>query len=1513
MDRLRFEAESLILSGYSVETNGDIAEFASNDSIVKLTGESGTVSKVISAAEVGTYDIEVAYFDEKDGQSTARILLNGVELPGSAWVFDSTSGSTRASANNRYVFRLEGVTLAEGDVLTIEGTQDAGENARLDYIDLVVNDTTNPSEEPPTPPEDTNTAPDAIADSYMVDAGNTLAVSTANGVIANDVDGNGDALSVVLNQGVSHGTLTLSSNGSFTYTPENGFSGTDSFIYTLTDGNGGTDTGTVTLTVNPVLPSEDPPSEDPVPTGDPLRIEAEDMTLGGSYGVEAKNFASAGEYIGLSGPSGTASATFTGATGTYKVVVGYYDENDGKSPLTVKVGGQTLDSWVFDQSLGGTRAEERNFVERIVAAEVTVTNGSLIELIGYQESGENARVDYIEFIPVGPANAAPNAQSDSYSTAEETALVINAATGVLSNDSDPEGDAFSISAYDTTSASGGSVVMNANGSFTYTPAANFNGTDSFTYTISDENGGTATETVTIAVSAANDVPVAADDTLNTGSNTPLTFSAADLFSNDSDIDGDALALESFTNPANGTVINNGDGTFTYTPSSGFSGVDSFTYTVNDGNGGTATATVNIAVNFVNTPPVAGNDAIATDEDTPLAISPATLLGNDMDADGQTLTISNLTQPSHGSLTNNGNGTYTYTPNANFSGTDSFTYTIDDGNGDTDTATVTVTVTAVNDQPAATDDTFSTVAETELVLSTAELLGNDSDIDGDSLSISVGNPSNGTLTNNGNGTYSYTPNSGFTGTDSFTYTVNDGNGGVDTAIVTVTVDPQPPVSLDPIRLEAEDMALSSSYGVEAKSFASAGEYIGLTGATGTASTAFTGATGTYKVIVGYYDESDGEATLTVNIGGSSIDSWAFDNSPGGTRAEAKNFTLRTVATELTVNTGDLIELVGLQDPQGENARVDYIEFIPVGPANEQPLAQPDSYSTAEDTELVINAATGVLSNDSDPENSPLSVSAYDTTSASGGTVVMNANGSFTYTPAANFSGTDSFTYTVSDENEGTSTEIVTITVTAVDDDPTATNDVFVTNPNTSLSVSIADLLSNDSDADGDPLTLISVTDPANGVLNDNGDGTYTYIPTGDFTGTDSFTYTVSDGSGGTDTATVSIVVSDPSSGGLRDYSLASNGIIANLRTQTVLQPVYGNLAAPKLMPMGDSITEGDHSIDPVPGSYRTQFWQRAIADGLITDDPTLRIDFVGSAFDSDAPDALGDKDHEGHRGWTINNMRDRRLSGSDSVIDNYDPDVVMVMLGTNDVLQGSNADSVLSRLSSLIDDASRNDNIVLVSSLTPLDASTDKTNASEVAVANEVNSRLPGLVADKVAAGMNVFFVNAGGGLTLADINDGVHPTASGYDRLGDLWYEEVMNPESFSDVTQLIGSTYDDRITSGFDSDVLTGNGGADRFVYLNPNDGPDTITDFSVDDWIVVSATGFDGGLVSGMNLDNSRFIRSSNPVATTNMGTFLFNTSTHTLSFDEDGMGSDVARTLATFTNGYDNLQANQIEIMA
>ncbi|MFQ5401590.1 MAG: cadherin-like domain-containing protein [Anaerolineae bacterium] len=297
--------------------------------------------------------------------------------------------------------------------------------------------------------------------------------------------------------------------------------------------------------------------------------------------------------------------------------------------------------------------------------------------------------------------------------------------------------------------------------------------------------------------AAPSPPVAVNDNATTLVDTPTTI---DVLANDFDRDGGVITiigLQTVSN-AGGAVVDNLNGTVTYTPTFSFLGTDVFTYTIGDGNNGSNSAMVTVVVHPPNAQPVAADDAVATDEDNAVNVN---VLGNDSDPDGDTLTVDSVTAPANGAAVINPDSTVTYTPNPDFSGSDSFDYAINDGKGGAHSAAVNVTVNPVQDAPVAADDAVSAFQNTPVMIPGADLLANDTDADGDALVISAmdlysaaalnaisegKNPPQ--IIDNGDGTYAYEPPDLFIGDDTFSYTVDDGNGNSHTAVVNVTVLP-----------------------------------------------------------------------------------------------------------------------------------------------------------------------------------------------------------------------------------------------------------------------------------------------------------------------------------------------------------------------------------------------------------------------------------------------------------------------------------------------------------------------------------------------------------------------------------------------------------------------------------------------------------------------------------------------------------------------------------------------------
>ena len=646
----------------------------------------------------------------------------------------------------------------------------------------------------------------------------------------------------------------------------------------------------------------------------------------------------------------------------------------------------------------------------------------------------------------------PIANDDSATTAEDTAVIID----VVANDTDPNGDTLMVDTLGT--ASNGSVVDNGDGTVTYTPNLNFNGSDSFTYSATDGTNTSNNATVTVTVSAVNDAPVANDDSATTDEDTAVVI---DLLANDTDVEGDTLSFVSVSNGANGSVVDNGDGTVTYTPNADWFGSDSFVYSVTDGADNSNIATVTVTVNPVNDdPPVAVGDSATTAEDTPVAID---LVANDTDPDGDSLLVGSIIQPANGTVVDNGDGTVTYTPDADYNGTESFTYTATDGTNSSNSATVWVTVTPVNDTPVAVDDSASTAEDTAVIVS---VLANDTDVDGDTLSIeSFTQPTNGTVTDNGDGTLTYTPDANYSGSDSFTYVASDGTVTSNSATVTMTVNAvnDVPVAADDSVTTPEDTAL---------------------------------------VVAPLANDSDPEGDTL------SIDS--FTQPTNGTVTDNGDGTL-TYTPDAEYFGSDSFTYVATDGTDASNTAT---VTVTVTSVNDAPVAVDDSATTAEDTAVVIV----LLANDTDIEDDSLSIQGIG--QPSNGTVVDNGDGTVTYTPDANFSGSDPFTYSITDGTDPSNVATVSVTVSPVNDAPVAIDDAATTPEDTPVVVVV---LANDNDADGDTLSIDSFSQPTNGTVTDNGDGTLTYTPAADLFGSDSFTYVATDGVATSNTATVSVTV------------------------------------------------------------------------------------------------------------------------------------------------------------------------------------------------------------------------------------------------------------------------------------------------------------------------------------------------------------------------------------------------------
>jgi VCBS repeat-containing protein len=375
----------------------------------------------------------------------------------------------------------------------------------------------------------------------------------------------------------------------------------------------------------------------------------------------------------------------------------------------------------------------------------------------------------------GTVDHKPVAQDDAVSVNEDASA--NADLAVNDSGLEDGGIVYALASAPTH----GTADVNADGSFSYTPLPDYNGTDAFDYAVTDKDGDLATATAMITVVSVDDLPVANDDAVSTSQGSSVE---GDVSSNDSGFGDGGIVYSLAGAPANGSVSVDTNGRFTYTPNGSFGGVDSFDYQVRDSDGDTANAMVSVTVTAVNTnaTPVAVNDSVSVAEDASVS---GDLRANDSGLeDGVVYSLSN--PPANGNAVVDTSGGFQYTPNADFNGSDSFGYLVSDADGESDSATVSITVNAVNDTPVAAADSASVNEDSQV---SGDLSANDSGlVDGGIAYRLQSAPSNGSAQVQSNGRYTYTPASDFNGSDSFSYAVSDADGDEATATVSVTVNP-----------------------------------------------------------------------------------------------------------------------------------------------------------------------------------------------------------------------------------------------------------------------------------------------------------------------------------------------------------------------------------------------------------------------------------------------------------------------------------------------------------------------------------------------------------------------------------------------------------------------------------------------------------------------------------------------------------------------------------------------------
>ena len=630
-----------------------------------------------------------------------------------------------------------------------------------------------------------------------------------------------------------------------------------------------------------------------------------------------------------------------------------------------------------------------------------------------------------------------HAVNDSYSTEENTTLTKLAGEGVLANDTDSDTPPLPLSAAVVKDPEHGTLTLKADGSFEYLPTHNYVGSDSFTYRDEDGNGESNVATVSLTVSRVTyDQAVA--DAYSTEENATLTKPAGEgVLVNDADSDTPPLPLSAAVvkDPEHGTVTLKADGSFEYVPTHNYVGSDSFTYKDSDGNSESNTVTVSLTVSRVAFD-TAVADSYSTEENATLT-KPAGegVLANDTDSDTPPLPLSAavVKDPIHGTLTLNPDGSFEYVPTHNFSGADSFTYKDSDGNSESNTVTVSLTVKSVV-YDTAVADSYSTSENQELKVAAPGLLGNDSDGDTPPLALTVKEvtkqPAHGSVVVQSDGSFEYTPEASFAGTDSFAYKDTDGNTESGEATVTLEVNAHTNEAPTVSAPGAQELSENTSAAKTSLAFSSAKSD---------------------AVSVADADSEGGAEKLTLSVAHGTL-------APGGTTGltviGSGTATLTLEGTLSALNAGlegllytptldyhgaDSLSLeINDNGHSGSGGAKSDTGAVAITVVHPNPEPTDPTYSGAiGNTEFSVGVAGSgpdvqvsgsVLPGTTESDGSTLKATAETIATEHGGSVSMKEDGSFTYQPPVGYeNANDKFNYAESDSAGGKATGTATIKV------------------------------------------------------------------------------------------------------------------------------------------------------------------------------------------------------------------------------------------------------------------------------------------------------------------------------------------------------------------------------------------------------------------------------------------------------------------------------------------------------
>ncbi|HCG9588253.1 TPA: tandem-95 repeat protein, partial [Vibrio parahaemolyticus] len=1006
----------------------------------------------------------------------------------------------------------------ENGIATISPTADWNGSETLTFT------ATDPSGESVSQPVNFTVAPvaDIVADKATV----VEDTSTVIKVLGNDTfEGDGKVVSLDTNNGPANGTVSVNPDGSVTYTPNDNYVGKDTFTYIVTSG-GVSESTTVEVNVTPV--NDAPVAKDDIATtqedtavtidvlsndtdvdGDKLSIQS--ATVPEAQGkveiVDGKLVFTPAENF-----NGHAEITYTVTDGQLtdeaKVTVTVNPVNDAPTIKVDAVESITEDAVNTDTVVATLTVRDTDTPEDQLTVSLENNSNGYFVLVGNEVKLTQAGVDAVNNDELNLKDLTISASvSDGVNpTANDSdSLVVNRvndAPTVENAIADQElaedfasytidlNDAFkdSDSALNFSVSGNSNVLVSIeNGIATISPTADWNGSETLTFTATDPSGESVSQTVDFTVAPVVDIEADSADVVE---DTPTIIN---VLGNDTFEGKDkVVSLDAENGPKNGTVIVNNDGTVTYTPNDNYVGKDTFTYVVTSG-GVSESTTVEVNVTPVNDAPVAKDDIATTQEDTAVTID---VLSNDTDVDGDKLSIESASVPKEQGTVEVVNGKLVFTPAENFNGDAEITYTVTDGEL-TDEAKVTVTVNPVNDAPTIKVDAVESITEDAVNTDTvvATLTVRDTDTPEDQLTVSLENNSNGYFVLVGN-------------------EVKLTQAGVDA------------VNNDELNLK--DLAISASVSDGVNPTASDSDSL---------------------VVNRVNDAPTVENAIADQVLSEDFDAYTIDLN------EVFKDSDSSLEFSVSGNSNVLVSIengIATISPTADWNGSETLTFTATDPSGES-VSQPVNFTVAPVADIVADKATvvedtstviKVLGNDTFEGDGKV-VSLDTNNGPANGTVSINPDGSVTYTPNDNYVGKDTFTYIVTSGGVSESTT-VEVNVTPVNDAPVAKDDIATTQEDTAVTI---DVLPNDTDVDGDKLSIESASVPKEQGTVEVVDGKLVFTPAENFHGDAEITYTITDGAL-TDQATVNVTVNAVNDTPVVESSIADQTLAEDFTPYTI---------------------------------------------------------------------------------------------------------------------------------------------------------------------------------------------------------------------------------------------------------------------------------------------------------------------------------------------------------------------------